>query len=46
MRYIKTEQIGRSPEFPFTLSSQAHQFFLLWADKVELPQTNESAELP
>lgn len=34
-----------SPEFPFTLSIQTHQFFLLQPDKVELQQTNELAEL-
>lgn len=45
LKYIKVEQTGMSPEFPFTLSSLTYQFFLLQADKVELQQTNELAEL-
>lgn len=45
VKYIKVQQIGMSPEFPFTLSNQTYQFFLLQADKVELQQTNELAEL-
>lgn len=45
VKYIKVQQIGKSPEFPFTLSNQTYQFFLLQADKVELQQTNELAGL-
>lgn len=45
VKYIKVQQIGMSPEFPFTLSNQTYQFFLLQADKVELQQTNELTEL-
>lgn len=41
VKYIKVQQIGMRPEFPFTLSNQTYQFFLLQADKVELQQTNE-----
>jgi len=45
VKYIKEKQIGMSPEFPFTLSNQTYQFFLLQADKVELQQTNELVKL-
>jgi len=45
VEYIKVQQIGTSSEFPFTLSNQTYQFFLLQADKIELQQTNELAEL-
>lgn len=45
VKYIEVQQIGMSPEFPFTLSNQTYQFFLLQADKVELQQTNELAGL-